>query len=84
MTMSITDLIRMKKKHLDSLLVHLEGYDPHRTEKDVIKVKATARMLSVDLVDILEYARDNQLITNDKYHELFAQVQELRRSIDKV
>lgn len=77
---NMKDLINAKIRHLSSLKIHLEGYDPHRTENDILRVKATARMLSTDIADILDVAKAMNEITDDEYFTYYQKTSKLRNS----
>ena len=83
--MTLNELLKMKIKHLYSLKTNLECFNPYRTSESVNNIKASAKMLSVDIIDLLDVIRwkPECNISDEKYHEIFWKVSETRQAIEK-
>lgn len=83
--MTLNELLKMKIKHLYSLKTSLEGFNPYRTLETTNNIKSAAKMLSVDIIDLLDVIRwmPECNITDEKYKEIFSKVSETRQAIEK-
>lgn len=83
--MTLNELLKMKIKHLYSLKTNLEGFNPYRTLESTNNTKASAIMLSVDIIDLLDVMRwmPDCNISDEKYHEIVLKVRETRQAIEK-
>lgn len=85
MTMTLNGLLNVKIRHLYDLKTSLEGFNHYRTLETTNNIKCTAKMLSVDIIDLLDVIRwmPECNISDAEYQEIYSKVSETRQAIEK-